>query len=68
MKKFFKDYDGLWKESMAFMKEHWLGTLIFSAVCGLVSTAISVTIIDPKWPKYLWEKITDIFSAVFHKD
>lgn len=68
MKKFFRDYWDLCREAGGFMKEHWLGTLIFSSVLGLTSATITETIIYPQWPKWIWEKITIIFSAVFHKD
>ena len=68
MKEFFRDYGALWKESGAFMKKHWRGTLLFTGVLGLVGTAIEATIIEPEWPIWIWEKITDIFSAIFHKE
>ena len=33
MKKFFKDYWALTKETGRFYKEHWLGTIVLTAVC-----------------------------------
>lgn len=33
MKKFFKDYWALTKESGRFYKEHWLGTMVLTVVC-----------------------------------
>ena len=33
MKKFFKDYWALAKESGRFYKEHWLGTMVLTVVC-----------------------------------
>lgn len=43
MKKFFKDYKDLCKHSGRFYKDHWLGTLIVTAIgAGLCFTPLAV--------------------------
>ena len=60
MKSFFKDYGKLWEHSWQFVKDHWLGNIIFMGVVAIVEMFIYF----PKWPIYIWEKIQDVFSGV----
>lgn len=60
MKSFFKDYGKLWVNNGVFLKEHWLGTIIFGSVLFLIEMIILI----PEWPIYVLEKIQDAFSGV----
>lgn len=62
MANFFRDYWALCKESWGFWSDHWLGTLILSISFGLIVFLIEYTIIEPKWPAALWEKVKCVFS------
>lgn len=62
MANFFKDYWALCGESIAFLKIHWLGTIIFSLGCGAVAGLVEYTILEPKWPVWLLEKVKTVFS------
>ena len=54
MKKFFKDYKELLNHSKQFYKEHWLGTLVFTAACCAVEVAMFT---GPQIKELIEEKI-----------
>ena len=62
MANFFRDYWALMGESWGFMKVHWLGIVILSIICGLVGALVTETIIEPKWPVILWDRVKYVFS------
>lgn len=57
MKKFFEDYKDLCKHSGRFYKEHWLGTIIVTAIGMILSLAplAVLTIKDKREMKKLTE-------------
>lgn len=64
MKAFFVDYANLWRESMSFLKAHWLGVIIFT----LILFVIEMFIVFPQWITYTFEKVSDTVSAIFDKN
>lgn len=61
MKKFFKDYGELCKQSGKFYKDHWLGTIIMSVASGAITLAVMA---GPE----IKEKIEDKVHSIKHKD
>ena len=61
MKKYFKDYGELCKQTGAFYKKHWLGTIIANIVVFIGSAALF-------WPKWMKEEIVDDVKSVFKKE
>ena len=64
MKKFWKDYWELYKESLRFFKVHWLGSIIF----GLVLALLWMISVFPQVFVDLWEAISEKFSEIIHKN
>lgn len=57
MKRFFKDYAGLCKETGSFYKKHWLGVIVMN----VIGTAAMLA-----W--FNRENIKDTLKDKFHKD
>lgn len=61
MKKFWKEYCDLTKESMRFCKRHWLGMLIMYIICFLTAFASYMI------PTY-FDEIKTKFKSLFKKE
>lgn len=64
MKKFVKDYVNLYKESFRFMREHWVGCIVWNAVIAFAMFAYygiywGIWVFD--WMETNWNKITNLF-------
>ena len=60
MKRFFKDYGELLKQTGHFYKKHWLGTIVMNAV-------VSGAMVAVMWPKELKEAVVDNIKDKFKK-
>ena len=61
MKRYFKDYGELCKQTGAFYKKHWLGTIIMNIVVFICSAALF-------WPKWMKKELVDNVKSVFKKE
>lgn len=61
MKKYFKDYGELCKQTGVFYKKHWLGTTIMNIVV-FFGTALLF------WPKWMKKELVDDVKSVFKKE
>ena len=61
MRKYFKDYGELCKQTGVFYKKHWLGIIIMNIVA-------SFSIIALFWPKWTKEEMVDNVKTVFKKE
>ena len=61
MKTFFKDYGQLVKQTGAFYKKHWLGTIIAN-----IGTFFIMALLI--WPKWMKDEGVDMVKSKFKKD
>ena len=64
MKKFWKDYWALYKETLRFFRAHWLGSIIF----GLVLSLIYLICVFPQVFVATYEVISERISEAFKRD
>lgn len=65
MKKFFKDFWNLQLESCRFLREHWVGYLILTAVLvvgEVLYFSIRYGVWCYDWIEAIWDKLTGIFT------
>ena len=61
MKTFFKDYGQLVKQTGAFYKKHWFGTIIANIVtCFIMALLV--------WPEWMKDDVVDIIKSKFKKE
>ena len=60
MKSYLKDYTGLVKQTMQFMKKHWIGTIVINTILLVISVLLF-------WPKWFKEEIIDEITEIKNK-